>query len=298
MARQFYTLDVFTDTAFTGNPLAVVTDAEGLDDAAMQRIAREFNYSETVFVLPPSDPRHKANVRIFTTAFELPFAGHPTVGTAALLALLDPRTGATAFGLSEKIGTVPCVVEVESDARAFARFRLPQLPVVWGEGRESADCAWALGVDPTEIGFARHVPSRHTAGVAFDYVPLASADVLAHVAPREEAFEKHFRDGERSAIYAYARLPGEGLRFRARMLAIGMGMREDPATGSAAAGFAGALMQCEPLGDGRHDILIEQGVEMGRPSLISLQMTIENGTLTGAEIGGHAVLMARGQLLT
>lgn len=109
MARRFVTLDVFTSERFTGNPLAVVLDAEGLDTAAMQTIAKEFNLSETVFVFPPSEPRQRADIRIFTPARELPFAGHPTVGTAVLLALLDQdgQPGAAAFGLREQVGIVP-----------------------------------------------------------------------------------------------------------------------------------------------------------------------------------------------
>lgn len=299
MARRYTTLDVFTSQRFAGNPLAVVLDAEGLDDAAMQEIAKEFNLSETVFVLPPADPHQRADIRIFTPTRELPFAGHPTVGTAVLLALLDRKgqAGAVAFGLKEKVGIVPCVAEVKDAVSGEARFRLPRLPESWSEGKETADCAWALGLDPTEICFARHVPSRHSAGVAFDLVPVSSLDALARSWPQGEAFDKTFGDSNHPAAYVYARMEGEGLRFRARMFGQGMGITEDPATGSAAAAFAGALMQCEPLGDGEHDIIIEQGVEMGRPSEIALQMVIKNGALVSAEIGGGAVVVSRGEIL-
>jgi trans-2,3-dihydro-3-hydroxyanthranilate isomerase len=300
MTRPFYTLDVFAGEALAGNPLAVVLDAAGLDDARMQAIAAEFNLSETVFVLPPDDPRQRADIRIFTPKRELPFAGHPTVGTAVLLALLDPEAGtdAVAFGLKEKVGIVSCIVQADDERKGFARFRLPRLPVTWGEGKETAECAWALGLDPTEIGFARHVPSRHSAGVAYDLVPVATHEALARAKAQGETFEKVFADSDHPSAYVYTRLPGnEGLRFRARMFAPGMGIVEDPATGSAAAAFAGALMQCEPLGDGEHDILIEQGVEMGRPSEISLQMTIDKGALVSAEIGGQAILVSRGEIL-
>ena len=300
MPRRFVTLDVFTSERFTGNPLAVVLDAEGLDTNRMQAIAREFNLSETVFVAPPDDPHQRADIRIFTPGRELPFAGHPTVGTAVLLALLDRngQPGAVAFGLREQVGVVPCAVEVLDQTRGPARFRLPRLPFVWGQGRSSTDCAWALGLDPTEIGFDRHVPSRHSAGVAYDLVPVASLDALARAKPQGEAFDRAFGDSDHPAPYVYARIPAaEGLRFRARMFGVGMGIPEDPATGSAAAAFAGGLMQCEPLGDGEHNILIEQGVEMGRPSEISLQMLIKDGALVSAEIGGAAVVMSRGELL-
>lgn len=300
MARRFVTLDVFTADPLTGNPLAVVLDAQDLDTAQMQAIAGEFNLSETVFVLPPDDARQRADIRIFTPKRELPFAGHPTVGTAVLLALLDlgGKPGAVAFGLKEKVGIVPCAVEVLNETSGSARFRLPKLPETWAPGRESTESAWALGLDPTEIGFDRHVPSRHSAGVPYDLVPVASLDALARAKPNVEALEKAFGDSSHPAAYVYTRLDREGgLAFRARMFGLGMGVAEDPATGSAAASFAGALMQCEPLGDGEHDIVIEQGVEMGRPSIINLQMVIKNGALVSAEIGGNAVLISRGELL-
>ena len=300
MPRRFVTLDVFTSEPFTGNPLAVVLDSEGLDADGMQTIAGEFNLSETVFVSPPSDPHQRADIRIFTPKRELPFAGHPTVGTAVLLALLDREgePGAVAFGIREQVGVVPCAVEVQDGTRGAARFRLPRLPFVWGEGKGSAPCAAGLGLDATEIGFDRHVPSRHSAGVAYDLVPVRSLDALARAKPQGDAFDRAFGDSDHPAPYVYARVPGAGgLRFRARMFGLGMGIVEDPATGSAAAALAGALMQCEPLGDGEHDILIEQGVEMGRPSEIALQMVIRDGALVSAEIGGGAVLMSRGELL-
>jgi trans-2,3-dihydro-3-hydroxyanthranilate isomerase len=169
---------------------------------------------------------------------------------------------------------------------------------VWGEGKESKDSAWSLGLDPTEIGFDQHIPSRHSAGVAYDLVPVSSLEALARSKPQGEAFDKVFGDSDHPSAYVYARVPeAQGLRFRARMFGPGMGIAEDPATGSAAAAFAGALMQCEPLGDGEHNIVIEQGVEMGRPSEIMLQMVIKDGALASAEIGGGAVMVSRGEIL-
>jgi trans-2,3-dihydro-3-hydroxyanthranilate isomerase len=296
MSRRFVTLDVFTGARFAGNPLAVVLDAEGLDGARMQAIAKEFNLSETVFVLPPQDERHRAHVRIFTPKRELPFAGHPTIGTAVLLALLDRRDepGAAIFGLEEEVGVVSCAVEVLGTGHAKARFRLPRLPEVWGEGLDAARAAWALGLDPNDIGFERHRPSRHSAGVAYDLVPVASLDALGRARVSAESFDAVFGDSSHPAVYVYAR-DGEG--FRTRMFFPAPGLTEDPATGSAAAAFAGVLMQFEPLGDGEHDIAIRQGVEMGRPSEIALQLAIRSGALSAAEIGGEAVLVSRGELL-
>ncbi|WP_349367662.1 PhzF family phenazine biosynthesis protein [Salinarimonas sp.] len=299
MPRRYAVLDVFTETALEGNPLAVVLDADGLDTAAMQRIAREFNLSETVFVLPPESDRHRAQLRIFTPVLELPFAGHPTVGSAVLLALEHGSGGADAqaFGLEEKVGVVPCVAETRGPREGRARFHLPKLPVPFGEGKSSADCAMALGLDPEDIGFDRHLPSRHTAGVPYDLVPVRSVEALARIKPGAQ-FEAVFGDSTHPAAYVYTRAPfGAGLAFRARMVGMGLGagVMEDPATGSAAAAFAGALMEHEPMGEGTHDVLIEQGVEMGRRSVISLQLVIENGALASAEIGGGAVVVARGE---
>lgn len=293
MSRRFATLDVFTDAPLAGNPLAVVLDAEGLDTAAMQAIAREFNLSETVFVLAPAEARHRARLRIFTPTRELPFAGHPTVGTAVLLALRDARSGiadAVAFGLEEEIGVVPCVVEAGAD-RGRARFKLPVLPRYLGEPEEAAALAAALGLAADAIGFGRHRPSRHGAGPSFTFLPVASAERLDALSPL--GVPAGFAEG----LYLYAPDPeGLGQRYRARMFAPRLGMPEDPATGSAAAAFAGVLMQFEPLGEGTHDVAIRQGEAMGRPSAIDLQMVVEAGALRSVEIGGGAVLVSEGSL--
>jgi trans-2,3-dihydro-3-hydroxyanthranilate isomerase len=292
MTRRFATLDVFTTEPLAGNPLAVVLDSHGLDGAAMQAIAREFNLSETVFVLPPTEPRHRAKVRIFTPARELPFAGHPTVGTAVLLALQDPPVAdARAFGLEEEIGIVSCLVETLADGSGGrARFRLPVMPEYLGPGPEPEVLAARLGLEPGEIGFNRHQPSRHGTGPRFTCVPVASAARLDEIRP---AAAPEAGDG----LYLYAPDPeGTGLAFRTRMFAPDMGIAEDPATGAAAAAFAGVLMQYETLGEGSHDVSIRQGQAMGRPSSIDLQVTVQAGALHGVEIGGAAVLVSEGTL--
>ena len=295
MPRRYVVLNVFTTTPLSGNPLAVVLDAEGLDDGRMQAIAREFNLSETVFVRPPAGPRHRAALRIFTPVHELPFAGHPTVGTAVLLAHLDQEgvAGARAFGLEERVGVLSCATEVDGQGSGRARFRLPQLPEIWGEGSDPAQAAWALGLDPREIGFARHRPSRHSGGVPYDLIPVASLDALGRARVSAESFEAVFGASTHPSAYVYAR-DGDG--FRARMFFPAPGLTEDPATGSAVAALAGALMQFEPLGDGEHDIPVRQGVEMGRPSEIALQLVIAEGALASVEIGGGAVIVAEGSL--
>ena len=291
MSRRYHVLDVFTDTALVGNQLAVVTQAEGLDTARMQAIAREFNLSETVFVLKPENERHRAKLRIFTPGSELPFAGHPTVGTAVLLSLLDGHTTAAAFGLEEGVGVVPCVTEPLGERGGYARFRLPRLPSIVGPGLSLTDAADALGLAPSDIGFGRHAPSLRAVGGAFRLIPLASLDALARAKPTG-AFERHMT-GDHPAAFLYARA---GDSLRARMYAPGIGISEDPATGSAVACLAGALADHEGLGDGTHDFVIEQGVEMGRASRIALQIVLEGGKLQSGEIGGAAIIVAEGVL--
>ena len=291
MSRRYRVLDVFTDTALAGNPLAVVTDADGLDTAQMQAIAREFNLSETVFVLPPDDPRHRAKLRIFTPGSELPFAGHPTVGTAVLLSLLDGHETAAAFGLEEGVGVVACVTERRGERAGYARFRLPRLPAVMGPGLAQADAADALGLAVSDIGFGRHAPSLRAVGGAFNLIPIASLGALARARPGA-GFDRHVT-GEHAAVFLYA---PSGAGLRARMYAPGLGIAEDPATGSAVACLAGALADHEDLGDGTHDFIVDQGVEMGRSSRIELQIVIEGGKLVAGEIGGAAVVVAEGVL--
>ena len=292
MTLRFVTLDVFTRTALAGNPLAVVLDADGLDDERMQAIAREFNLSETVFVLPPEEARHRARIRIFTPQRELPFAGHPTVGTAVLLALKDwgGTAAGAAFGLEEGIGVVSCVAAVEGERAGSARFRLPRLPEIIGDGLSPEAAARAVGLEARDIGFDRHKPSRRSAGVPFDLVPVRSREAIGLARPQPLT-------GDQPGVFLYTRETSDPAHaFRARMFAPQFGIAEDPATGSAAAAFAGALMQFEPLGQGEHSLIIEQGYEMGRPSEIELQITIRNGALAGAEIGGGAVVVSEGEL--
>ena len=292
MARRFVTLDVFTGHRLSGNPLAVVLESEGLDTAAMQAVAREFNLSETVFVLPPAQARHRARVRIFTPGRELPFAGHPTIGTAVLLALQDPARGdARAFGLEEGIGIVPCVVETLADGSGGrARFRLPALPDHLGPGPGPEVLAPLLGLEPGDIGIGRHRPSRHGVGPSFTCVPIASVAALDAARPAQAP-----EPGD--GLYLYTPDPeAAGRGWRVRMFAPDLGVPEDPATGSAAAAFAGVLMQFEPLGDGTHDVAIRQGQAMGRPSTIALQLTVGAGALRSVEIGGDAVIVSDGVL--
>jgi trans-2,3-dihydro-3-hydroxyanthranilate isomerase len=298
MQRRFATLDVFTQRRFAGNPLAVVLEAEGLDTDAMQGIAREFNHPETVFVLPAQAPAHRARLRIFTPARELPFAGHPTVGTAVLLALQDGGSPGGELVLEEGVGPVRCVIEASGAGHGRVRFALPQLPAEIGPAPDDATVAAALSLAPADIGFDRHRSSRWSAGNPFTFVPLAGLDAMRRAWPDPATFDAAFGGGGVvAAAFLYcAECAESGHDFHARMFAPKMGLIEDPATGSAAAAFAGVVARFAGLPDGEHALGIEQGYEMGRPSLIRLTMTLQGGKLTAASIGGDAVLVTQGTI--
>ena len=296
MNRRYKILDVFTDRALAGNPLAVVLDAAGLDDPAMQAIAREFNLSETVFVFPPENPAHSARIRILTTVKELPFAGHPTVGTAVCLARErhgnDGRHDAVVV-IEEKVGIVRCGVTLDG-ALGFAEFDCPELPHPAGEAPPKDILADALGLSAADIGFENHVPSVWSAGVRYRFVPVRNMAMLAKAVPQPQPFGRAF--GTEGA-YLYTReTESHDHSFRSRMFVHEVGIIEDPATGSAVAAMAGAVHAFDALPGGDHAGIIEQGFDMGRPSLIRLGMTVVGGKLTVVRIGGNAVEVASGAL--
>src|SRR5256885_14454220 len=294
MRRRFATLDVFTGRRFAGNPLAVVLDVEGLDGTAMQTIAREFNLSETVFVLPPQSRAHEAELRIFTPGAELPFAGHPTVGTAALLG----RTGAGSreMILAEVVGNIHCKVELFEAAHERAEFDLPRLPRETRPAAETDRIAAALGLDSDDIGFDRFVPSCWSAGADYTLGPVRNLAAGRKCRIDPAHWDAIDRDAPAGAFVFCRESIESGHAFHARMFAPSFGIAEDPATGSAAAAFAGLLARCETLADGEHAFQIEQGYEMGRPSLIELSISIRQGELVSAAIAGDAVLVTEGMI--
>ena len=298
MRYPLYTLDVFTETPLQGNPLAVVLDAETLDPGRMQALAREFNLSETVFVLPARDPVNAAALRIFTPAGELPFAGHPTVGTAGLLAQLRaPEIVARqdlALVLEEGVGPVACVARRHRGAMR-ARFALPRLPAPAGDPAPVEAIAAALGLAPDDIGFGRHAPSVFSAGVAFTFVPVRGLDAAGRAWPDLARWSGTF--GDHGGVLVYTRdTATPQAQLHARMFAPGEGIPEDPATGSAAAALAGVLMRFEDWTDGDHVLVVEQGLEMERASFITLGMEIAGGRLAAGSIGGHAVIVSQGTI--
>jgi trans-2,3-dihydro-3-hydroxyanthranilate isomerase len=296
MRRRFFTLDVFTHRRFAGNQLAVVLDAEDLDDGVMQSIAREFNLAETVFVQPPQNQENRARLRIFTPAVELPFAGHPTIGTAVLLNRIDG--GSTRkFALEEGVGPVPCATESIDGEHGRARFQLARLPEELEAPGDAQAMALALGLAPDEIGFEMFRPSLWSAGISFSFVPVRGLDATRRCRPNLEHWDAAFARYDRSSAYVFCSETVEaGSAFHARMFAPRFGIFEDSATGSAAAAFAGALIRFALPSDGAHDIVIEQGYEIGRPSLITLSVMVQNRELVGAAIGGEAVAVTEGTI--
>lgn len=294
---RFATYDVFTETRFGGNPLAIVFDADALSDSQMQTVAREFNLSETIFVRRPQNPQHEAAVRIFTPTKELPFAGHPTIGCAIALA---ERRHARAepsdkiLVLEEKIGAVRCVVSLESGQPAFAEFSVPKLSEPAGPDPSIASAAKALGLNEADIGFGAYVPAVFSAGVPFAMIPVASTEALVRAKPTVASLSASLGATE---VFVFTRAEREApYSFNARMFAPEIGIVEDPATGSAAAAFAGVLARFEDLPDGWHTLPILQGVEMGRPSLIGLEVEIMGTKLAGARVAGKAVKVSEGVL--
>ena len=299
MRLAYHVLDVFTDRRFGGNPLAVVLEADALDTVRMQTIAREFNLSETVFVCKPQNAAHTARVRIFTPAIEMPFAGHPTVGTAALLAQLKaPEPGGNGDALvvlEEGVGPVRIGVRMRAGVAPFAEFDAPKLPEESGTLPAADRLAAALGLIPAEIGFENHRPLRIAAGNSFAFVPISTLDAMAkaHVAPAH--WSAAFHGGLGAFLYCRQTVHTTSA-FHARMFAPEHGVPEDPATGSAAVGFAGVIHRFDDIPDGLHKRTVEQGYEMGRPSQIELSLEVERGKLAGVRIGGHAVRVAEGMI--
>lgn len=295
MQLDYFILDVFTTHALAGNPLAVVMKADALSDARMQAIAAEFNLSETVFVRQPRIERHTALLRIFTPQTELPFAGHPTVGAAVLLGL---QKRAAAVRLEEHIGMITCVMERTSSRSGSARFSLPKLPEEVVPVASNDEIARTLGISPEEIGFGPFMQAAHfSAGVDYYLVPVRDAGVLARIKlERRNSWAEIYPQGHHS-VYAFTATPEERDNdLAARMFSPGMGLDEDPATGSAAAALVGLLARDPAHGNGQKNYRLRQGTEMGRPSVIEIQVGLEDGKLIHGGIGGSAVVIAEGKL--
>lgn len=296
---RFHLLDVFTDRRFGGNPLAVVEDADALSEAEMRSVAREFNCSETVFLQAPRDPVHTARARIFTPQRELPFAGHPTIGAAVLLA--ETRAGDMlargdlVIALEEEIGVIRCEMLRGRTGVAYAQAPLPMLPQALDAAPTADALAAALSLEAQDIGFGAHVPLVCAAGAPILFAPLRARAALERARREPVSFARVA--GGTIGVFLYTRETHDPeSAVHGRMFAHGLGFDEDPATGSAAAAFAVVAHRFEQPDDGEHQLFIEQGHVMGRPSRITLRMRVADGRLAGVAIGGQAVRVGEGTL--
>jgi trans-2,3-dihydro-3-hydroxyanthranilate isomerase len=299
---DFVTVDVFTAERFTGNPLAVVPDARGLTGEQMQQIAKEFGYSESTFVLPPQDPENSACVRIFTPTMEVPFAGHPNVGTAYVLgqqASLFGKFVGDGLRFEEKAGLVEVELKRDGGAVTMASIRASRSLEI-GESIEATLIARCVSLDTGDVRTDRHAPLFASVGLAFVLTELAGLDALGRARPDLSAFReasgRHAGDGLGVAIFLYVRDEAQPRNIRARMFAPLDDVPEDPATGSASAALAAFLVDREPAVDGRFQLTIEQGVEMGRRSVIELDVVKKAGQVTDVRVSGRCVFVMRGSV--
>jgi trans-2,3-dihydro-3-hydroxyanthranilate isomerase len=297
MQRRYVTVDVFSQRIFGGNPLAVVLDAEGLTASQMQAIATEFNYSETTFVLQPREAAHTAHVRIFTARTEVPFAGHPNVGTAVVLAREleakgSPPTDRLVF--EEAAGLVPIRLLREGGTVVGAELTAPE-PLSIRTAVSVDDAAACLSLTPADIGIATHPPQVMSVGLPFLVAEVTSRDALRRAKPNLLIHERVLPAIGTDAVFAYVRGTAAG-ELHARMFAPLDAIVEDPATGSATAATIALLAAMRPECDGEITWRVEQGVDMGRPSLLLGRTEKRGGLVTAVHIAGHAVPVMHGLL--
>ena len=298
MQLEFVTVDVFTDRRFGGNPVAVILNGDGLTAPQMQSIAGEFNLSETTFVLPPKDASHTAEVRIFTPKAELPFAGHPNVGTAFALAnrgSVYGRSVGDPLLFEEKAGLVPLELLKDGASVFGARLTAPQ-PLSRGEDVPIDVVAAACSLAIDDIETRHHTPCVASCGTAFIFAELKTGRALAAAQPRAEIFARHFPVDGATGIHLYLRDATGGVDIRARMFAPLHGVPEDPATGSANVALAGLLASLRPEPDLSLRLRIAQGVEMGRPSLLEASAEKRGGRVAETRIGGRCVAVMAGTI--
>ncbi|TCR91651.1 PhzF family phenazine biosynthesis protein [Rhizobium sp. BK376] len=298
----YVTVDVFTSERFAGNPLAVFPDARGLSDEAMQKIAAEFNYSEVTFVLPPEDPANSARVRIFTPTMEIPFAGHPNVGTAFVLGQRNELFGSPVgdtLRFEEKAGLVDVKLHRKHDVVVGAAIRAPRKLTV-GRSVAAELVARCASLDAAAIRLSTHAPVFASVGLPFVLAEVDGLDALAAARPNAAIFAEA-ADGQGNgnhdfSLFLYTRSTDRPWQIRARMFAPLDNVTEDPATGSASAALGAYLVSLLPDADAKISITIEQGVEMGRRSMIELVVQKSSGEITDVEIAGRCVDVMQGTI--
>ena len=292
---RFCTADVFTDRIFGGNQLAVFIDGRGLDSTTMQEITREMNLSETVFVLPPETPRGTRRLRIFTPGRELPFAGHPTVGTAFVLASIGeiPATpDETHIVFEEGVGPVEVLVRCRGGKPVFSQLSVAKLPEEGPSPPSTDKLAALLSLDPAQIAGGERRPRSFSCGVPFLFVTVRDLAALGQARPNTELWDRNLGDYEAREIYVVTE-DAQDADVRARMFAPSMGIVEDPATGSAASALAGYLAPSRAP-DGVLRWTVHQGVEMGRPSVLQVEADVKAGAIAAVRVGGRSVMVSEG----
>jgi trans-2,3-dihydro-3-hydroxyanthranilate isomerase len=297
---RFFTADVFTDRVFGGNPLAVFPEAEELESHVLQAIARELNLSETVFVFPPASPAHTRRLRIFTPASELPFAGHPTIGTAFVLASigtvpLDDSGASLIF--EEGVGPVPVSIRAQDGRPGYCELTAAQLPEEGPAPPPPEEIASVLSLGPEDLLTEFSPPRALSCGVGYLFVPVRDEQTLARARIDPGPWERSLSSWWTSSVFPFAFTGGrDGVDLRARMFAPAFGVPEDPATGSACAALAGFLAPPGQPESGTLRWVVEQGVEMGRPSRLQVSCDRERGRIAAVRVGGSSVLVSEGRL--
>ena len=295
MRLRYFICDVFTDTRFGGNQLAVLPEAAGLADRQMQQIAREFNFSESTFVLPP-ETGNSRRVRIFTPMSEVPFAGHPNVGTAFVLATMGvfgPLDTPTTVTFEEQAGLVAVSVHRRTGERIWCELKAPQ-SVTLGATVPVRSVAAAVSLSADDILSTTHAPQVASVGLPFVCAELKDRAALERARPNLSGFEGLAAEGIGPPfVHLYVRT-AEGFDIRTRMFAPLDGIIEDPATGSANCALAGLLSQLDDAPDGAFAWRIAQGVEMGRPSVLEARTDKRDGAVVNVWIGGDCILVSEG----
>ncbi len=300
MDLRYITADVFTDSRFGGNPLAVLPNAADLSDELMLAITREFNYSETVFVQPPRRPFNTRQLRIFTPGGEIPFAGHPTIGAAHVLAAIGeiPLAGdETRITFEEKAGLVPVRIVASDGAPVFCQLSVAKMPEVGPALPHNADLAAMLNIDESDIRSDGLHPQGVSCGLPFVFVPVRDRHTVARARLQLDRWERLLKGQWTDMVFVFsmdAQLPSSDVH--ARMFGPGAGVPEDPATGSACAALGGYLAMRASQRDGTLRWVVEQGFEMGRPSILDVEADLVEGKVKGVRVGGNSVLVMEGTL--
>ncbi|MCV9998494.1 PhzF family phenazine biosynthesis protein [Pararhizobium sp. YC-54] len=300
----YVTVDVFTSERFAGNQLAVIPDARGLSGAQMQNIAAEFRYSEVTFVLPPEDPLNTAHVRIFTPTMEIPFAGHPNVGTAFVLGNqpgIFGRLAGDVLRFEEKAGIVEAALTRDAGGHVIGAGIFAPQPLSLGPQVDSDTIARCASIEAQAICITTHAPVIGSVGLPFAIAEVADIETLARACPNTAAFAEAGRryqpEDDQFALFLYTRQPENPWHLRARMFAPLDNVIEDPATGSASGAVGALLTSLLPARDANVDITIEQGVEMGRRSVIRVTARKSNGQVHSIRIAGQCAAVMSGSIL-